>query len=306
MDRPTLTAPRSHTQTLEPSTDVVRRRAVPAVAANGENACLFQVHPTDKDMGSRHVVSGQPFLIGRDPSCQVCLDDDYVSRFHAQLALKEGNYYVADCRSTNGTFVNDEPTFLRQLHYGDSIQIGRHIFRFLSGNNVETLYHEEIARLVITDALTGIGNLRCFRDFLGRELCRAERYARPLSLALLDIDRFKEISDRLGRLAGDYVLRELACRLRGTVRREDLLARHGEEEFAAVFRECSAGQAAVAAERMRRIVAAEPFRHHDERIHVTISVGIAALQPGMSADELIQLADANLYRARAGQNRVVV
>ena len=103
------------------------------------------------------------------------------------------------------------------LRDGDLIKIGRTIFKFLTGGNIENAYHEEIYRLTTVDGLTQIFNKRYFLDTLEREIARAHRYRRPLSLVMFDIDHFKKVNDSFGHLAGDYVLKHLAQ----TVRDED-------------------------------------------------------------------------------------
>src|SRR5262249_13397683 len=157
------------------------------------------------------------------------------------------------------------------------------------------------------DALTEIHNKRYLLEFLDRELVRATRHRRPLSLVLLDIDHFKTVNDRLGHLAGDYALRELAGRVKTNVRLDELFARYGGEEFALVRPETTTEGAAQLAERVRRVVEEGPFHFEGEAFPVTISLGVATTlgRDGMKPAELIQMADAKLYQAKSeGRNRV--
>ena len=119
---------------------------------------------------------------------------------------------LRDLGSTNGTYVNDELVDEYVLRDGDLIKIGRTIFKFLAGGNIENAYHEEIYRLTTIDGLTQIFNKRYFVETLEREIGRAQRYRRALSLVMFDIDHFKKINDSYGHLAGDYVLKQLARR----------------------------------------------------------------------------------------------
>ena len=181
---------------------------------------------------------------------------------------------MEDLGSTNGTLVNDEPIDgPRQLHNGDQLRFGSSIFKFIAGGNVEALYHEEIYRLMITDGLTGAATQRAFLEFLDRELLRAKRHARPLSLVMLDIDRFKEVNDRHGHLAGDDVLRGVAAAIREEVRGDELFARYGGEEFAVVLPETVLEDAARFCERVRAKVETQTFAWKEHVLHVTISVG---------------------------------
>src|SRR5207247_3830386 len=136
-------------------------------------------------------------------------------------------YYAVDLQSTNGTFVNDVPASICKLKDGDYLRVGNCIYRFLAGGNVEAEYHEEIYRLTIIDALTGIHNKRYLLEFLDRELARSARHHRPLSLVMLDIDRFKAVNDELGHLAGDFTLRELLSLAKEAIRKEELCVRYG-------------------------------------------------------------------------------
>src|SRR5207248_4152461 len=105
---------------------------------------------------------------------------------------------------------------------------------------------------------------------------RARRYGRPLSLVLLDLDHFRALNDRLGRIAGDQTLRAVAAVAGPLVRKDELLARYGGEEFAAVLPETDAGPAALCGERLRRAVEQRPFEWEGQRYAVTVSVGVGA------------------------------
>jgi diguanylate cyclase (GGDEF)-like protein len=138
----------------------------------------------------------------------------------------------------------------------------------------------------------------------GGELARSERYGRPLSLVLLDIDDFKAVNDRWGHVAGDNTLRELAACVRTAVRKEELFARYGGEEFAVVLPETTCEAAAAFAERARAEVAAHEFRCDGDRYPLTISLGVAGtLGEPQTSQELIRRADQALYQAKsAGKN----
>jgi diguanylate cyclase (GGDEF)-like protein len=124
---------------------------------------------------------------------------------------------------------------------------------------------------------------------------------------MFDIDHFKAINDKHGHLTGDYVLREMSRRLLGRVRREELLARYGGEELAAVLPEIDLDGARVFGEQLRRIIADTPFEYEGDTFPVTVSVGIACVEgEDVDVSSFIKVADDNLYRAkREGRNRVV-
>jgi diguanylate cyclase (GGDEF)-like protein len=126
-------------------------------------------------------------------------------------------------------------------------------------------------------------------------------------LLLIDLDHFKAFNDRHGHLAGDCCLREVVGAMRGQLSRYDLLARFGGEEFAILLASRTDTQAHAMAERVRAAIAGHVFMVGDVATRVTISVGVAALVPGMSALDVIATADAALYEAKnAGRNRVRV
>lgn len=279
-----------------------------AVSAACRDACLIHIYPSGPSMGRRYPLSaGSAVLIGRGGDCAISIDDQSVSRRHAHIELTAQGFLSQDLNSTNGTFVNDRPISRQLLRDGDYLRVGNSIYRFLAGGNIEAEYHEEIYRLAIIDALTEIPNKRYLMEFLGRELARAQRHQRSLSLLLFDIDRFKAINDGHGHLCGDHVLREMAQRLKTTIRSDELLARYGGEEFAVVLPECAREDALGVGERVRTLVASHRFRFDGQPIPVTVSVGVASVASDepIRPDELIDRADEKLYEAkRGGRNRV--
>jgi diguanylate cyclase (GGDEF)-like protein len=167
---------------------------------------------------------------------------------------------------------------------------------------------EETRQLAITDELTGLANHRQFYHQLAREVRRAQRYRRPLTLLMLDLDHFKEYNDRYGHLAGDQALHETAEVLRRNARDVDILARYGGEEFAIILPETDLERAVIQAERTRGAIASHAFRGRESNPQgdLTVSIGVAALTPTMrKIEELVHDADQALYRAKSqGRNRL--
>ncbi|MEJ5328862.1 MAG: diguanylate cyclase [Desulfobaccales bacterium] len=170
--------------------------------------------------------------------------------------------------------------------------------------------NREIARLAVTDPLTGVYNRRYLMENLPRELARARRYHRPLGLILCDLDHFKAINDTFGHGVGDDVLKEFTRRVSGQVRQGvDWLARYGGEEFVMVLPETGLPGCLALARRLLNRVAATPFVTAAGPVPVTASFGVVAVAPGEpgapSAEALLAQADACLYQAKAGgRNRV--
>jgi diguanylate cyclase (GGDEF)-like protein len=275
-------------------------------SSRGGEGCLVEIY--GQELGRRIPLAGGVFEIGRSTKCDLCIDQDSVSRHHARIARsRDGRYTVADLGSTNGTYVNDAAVEERVLVDGDQMKIGRTIFKFMFGTNIEASYHEEIYRLMTVDGLTQLFNRRFFNETLEREVNRCKRYTRPLSLLIFDIDHFKLVNDKFGHVAGDALLRQLALVVKPRLRREDILARVGGEEFAAILPEIERAGALAVAEKIRDVVATSHFAFEELVMPCTVSIGVAELdvQSG-EAKELYAAADAALYRAKSsGRNQVM-
>lgn len=259
-----------------------------------------------QDLGRKYNLDAPTLVLGRSSKCDVQIDQESVSRAHSKIINGGKSIRIRDLGSTNGTYVNDEPIEERALEDGDLIKIGRTIFKFLSGGNIERAYHEEIYRLTTIDGLTQIFNKRYFTESLEREIARSNRYRRDMSLVMFDLDHFKAINDTYGHLAGDQVLKTLALTIKAKIRREDLFARYGGEEFAIVLPEIDGYNAHQFAEKIRRIVENTEIVFEGTRIPVTISMGVATLEAETSdAASLIKRADERLYEAKkSGRNCV--
>jgi diguanylate cyclase (GGDEF)-like protein len=289
-------------------TRITKVQIVKSKDADGSGACLVLIYPPGPDMGRRWPLVTDEFVVGRGSDCDIQIDRDSVSRRHARVFRQESTWNVEDLNSTNGSYINDLPIQRSPLKDNDFLKIGSAIFKFLSGTGVETSYFEEIYRMTIIDALTGAHNKRYFVEFLEREIARCQRYGRPLSLLMLDIDHFKKINDTHGHLTGDYVLKEMSRRLLGRIRKEELLARYGGEEFAAVLPETDHAGAMKFGEQIRSIVASEPFEYEGDQFKVTVSIGAATLSGEQTIENtaFIKIADDNLYKAKRGGRNCVV
>ncbi len=268
--------------------------------------CLVVIYSSDGRMfGKRHVLGDRPVTLGRGSENTIVLENDSVSRRHCRVEKRGSTYHVVDLDSTNGSYVNDELSKEIQLRRGDQLKVGDSIFKFLSGSDVEAQYHETIYRMTIVDGLTGVNNKRYLMDSLEREIPRARRHARPLSMVMFDIDHFKKVNDSFGHLAGDYVLKEMAGVVKARLRPDDILGRYGGEEFAILLPETSVQGAITIAEELRKLVAEHRFIFEGETIESTISLGCAQLQDGWDALNFIKVADEQLYAAKhAGRNQV--
>ena len=163
--------------------------------------------------------------------------------------------------------------------------------------------YERAAR---TDDLTGLSNRRDMAQHLNQEFSRYERSGNHFSVILIDLDHFKQINDKYGHDAGDFVLTEFARLVRSTCRQSDLPSRWGGEEFLLLLPDTSLLQALSMAERLRRNVELHDFVHKGQRIPLTLSAGVCSISQFHAIEELLKQADIHLYDAKMkGRNQIV-
>jgi len=167
--------------------------------------------------------------------------------------------------------------------------------------------NKRLELLSITDGLTKLYNHRYFQDEMARAFEESQRYQRPLSLAIIDIDFFKKVNDTYGHAVGDDVLKAVAKLFQESIRSTDLAARYGGEEFAVMMPETDLDDAMAFAEKIRTLIETTPFPTAAGPLGVTVSIGLAAVPRTKihAAKELVIAADKALYRAkRGGRNQV--
>jgi diguanylate cyclase (GGDEF)-like protein len=167
----------------------------------------------------------------------------------------------------------------------------------------------DLERLATTDYVTGLINRRLASALFEREVVRSRRACTPLAAILMDLDRFKAINDTYGHEAGDAVLRGVAPAIAARLRTSDIVARYGGDEFLFVLPDTDVPGAELLAEEVRRLVQRTPVKHGAAELAVTVSLGLAVLEPGqhLTVDQLVRRADEAMYRAKKlGGNRVAV
>jgi diguanylate cyclase (GGDEF)-like protein len=166
------------------------------------------------------------------------------------------------------------------------------------------LAEEELRRLAATDKLTGAYNRTKCHEILEREIERVKRHNQPLSIIIFDIDHFKEVNDRYGHSAGDYVLKTIADIVRESIRKIDYFVRWGGEEFMIISSETNLKDVSALAERIREIIESSTFEDVGK---VTVSFGVTEFRENDTEDSLIKRADDAMYEAKKkGRNRVEV
>lgn len=300
---------RQSARAAERDTLIEGLRGQPAPSAPPVRAAVF-LRTDKRGCGQLMPLSLARTRLGRSWQADARIEDDAVSRLHAEVSVDGGHFIIADLGSANGTFVNERRVERVRLDDGNIVRLGSRVtLRFSVMEEDEKRALSYLHELGHYDPLTRVYNRRYLTQHLASELAFAERHHTALSLILIDIDRFKTVNDNHGHQAGDRVLEEVAALAAGQIRTEDVIARYGGEEFMIVLRGTPIIGAEVLAERVRRQVSQTAIEiSGGPALHVTLSAGCASLEctGGVRVDELIRLADQRLYRAKgAGRNRVV-
>lgn len=294
------------------STMAIERSALDTGRFHKNHATLVVVQGTE--IGRNYRLRRGPMIIGRGFGAEVRLPDDLVSREHARIDFawdpgkQAATYHLVDLGSTNHTFVNTARVESVELREGDKIQIGDTVLKFVLLDDIEAKFHEEIRNRISFDQLTGLLTKESLYLALEMELKRCLRYELPLTVLMMDLDRFKSVNDTRGHLMGSHVLAEVGRLIRETIRTADVAARYGGEEFVAYLSETPTLGAGQAAERIRKAIEAHPFTLDGVTIPVTISIGISSCpEHGRDIQALVGRADRALYRAKeSGRNRVCI
>jgi two-component system cell cycle response regulator len=263
-----------------------------------------------ENLGSVVPLREGEMLFGRSMDCKVVVNDGEVSRHHARLRVTAGDpptVMVEDLCSTNGTRLNEVALHgPHELRPGDRVGLGSHVYKLVVLDALERAFHQSLLEAGTRDALTGLANRGAIMRELKARFQLAQRYGRPMSLVLVDLDYFKGINDAHGHAAGDAVLRAFAEVATGQLREPDLAGRIGGEEFLILLPETDREGGVVVAERLRQAVEAARVDIAGTRLSFTCSLGVSEIskedrEPG----EALARADAALYHAKEdGRNRL--
>ncbi len=179
--------------------------------------------------------------------------------------------------------------------------------RIISLQNRLVRVYNTLCRMASYDSLTGIYNRRTILDILQREISRSLREGNSLCIAIIDLDDFKRINDTYGHATGDIILREVAYLLESNLRKYDYLGRIGGEEFLIIFSNLTLEEATKVCERLRQAMESHKFEVEDDKIGVTLSIGVSPWDGDMEMDALLKKADDACYKAKfSGKNRVEI
>ncbi|MFH2055943.1 MAG: GGDEF domain-containing protein [bacterium] len=267
-------------------------------------ASLVVLHGSQ--MGASFPLEEQKLSIGRGVDCDIQVEDENVSRKHAEIFVEGDKYSIRDLGSTNGTYVNSRRVAEATLEDGDLVMLSSTVFKFLASSSIENRFFDQMYSMITTDFQTKLHNRRYLASRLEEEVSRARRHHRPLALVIFDLDRFKQVNDTFGHAAGDLLLRKSAQILNSQLRHDDVFARIGGDEFCVLCPETTLQQGLQLAERLRNLMADTTFSFKRQKLTVSISVGVAEFVIEMgSPEELMAAADRALYQAKSeGRDRV--
>ncbi len=257
------------------------------ILANRRTSELFELDP-EKMVGQRptdYYVNPEE----RERLLARVAKEGHVENFEAMLKTATGRVFPA-LLSAQRLHYNGEPAFVVS-----ALDI-----------SAQKAVEEQLRELATRDSLTDCINRRYFMEIAAKELERADRYGNNVSIAMLDVDHFKDINDKYGHAAGDRVLRAIADRCRSALRKTDVLGRFGGEEFVVLFVETGLAEAQRVAERLLARVSEPLSSKEGVPVPVTISAGVVDRRHGETLDSMLKVADEALYQAkREGRNRVV-
>ncbi|WP_169577602.1 GGDEF domain-containing protein [Sinimarinibacterium sp. CAU 1509] len=263
-------------------------------------ACCSASHREEDDTAKRTAAGIRALLEGAD--------DEFLLEYPCHSPAEKRWFIVRA-----SAFTWNEHRFVVVAHENitarKQAEIGLHAAKQELEQTNRLLSHalERETLLARTDALTELQNRRYFMELARLEFAAAERYQQTLSIALLDIDRFKRVNDLYGHQQGDQVLKRMAAILRREIRQSDLSARFGGEEFIVLLRNTDARDAMHQLDRLRTQIEAAEIPAAKQAIRITVSIGVAERQASDSLDTLIGRADAALYRAKAnGRNCTIL
>ena len=266
-------------------------------------ATLVVVQGAEADIG-RRLQCGQPIIVGRDERVEFSLSDGSISRAHCTVErdVETGAYWLVDLGSTNGTTLNGERVQGKaKLSPGDKVFLGASVLRFDLSDSLDLKYHDQLEKIVNTDALTGLTSKRQYDALFAKECQRAQRDQENLTVIVMDMDGLKKINDTYGHQYGSFAITETSRVIRSVLADHGHLTRFGGDEFVGCFPQMGHAEICQLAELTRMQVEQHHFEMDGVTIHPTLSLGIATYpRDTRTPEELFAAADKAMYQAKHG------
>lgn len=259
------------------------------------------------EVGRRYDLNSDEMLISNRKEARIPLPSRPEENYSVLIYRTKGIWSFENRGQPGSVLLNGYINEERELKDGDLLQIGGTVFHFLEGIGIQSNIYAQMIHLTRVDLLTGAYNKAHFGVSLEDWINLSKRHTQSLALIVFDIDHFKKVNDTYGHLVGDAVLKQVAERVLHRVRKGDVFCRNGGEEFALILPETRKDSAVQFAEELRHEIAKEPFLCQDISLSVTISLGVAEYQKGMTKVDFEGAADRAMYAAKhTGRNRVMV
>lgn len=291
------------------------RKVVPPVngAQKAEQSIMLTIiGGNETNFGKHFFLEKMRTVLGRARNVDISILDGKISKIHCEIAVSKNSkgieqICIRDLDSTNGTYVNGEPTSQVGLKAGDKIQIGDTVLQLSYSDEIEKEYHAKLFNFAARDALTGLYNKRFMFNELENCSRIARRSGRSYSIIMIDIDDFKQINDRFGHMPGDEYLKHLAGLITGSLRDQDIAGRIGGEEFLIILPETAIDGAFQLAVRIRKTVEEFVMHHQNSEIRTTISAGVCQYEKTIKdVKEFLDLADQAMYEAKKSEKNKVM
>lgn len=258
--------------------------------------------------GKKFILTTKAVILGRKADkVQVWIDDASVSREHCQIEFNGTQAVVADLGSLNHTYVNDKMVMQSaELNHGDMLRVGNVRLRYFAHGSADQLLFDRIYRMAVQDRMLEIFRRDYLLEKLEEEFRGAKGRNGDLSMAFLDLDKFKSINDTYGHDAGDLVLKEVCKVVKPILRSGDVFGRYGGEEFCIIMPQTGIDAAVALSEKIREAVQAARIDYEGSMIPVTVSIGVGSFVAAMATpQDLIKLADSLVYVSKhGGRNKV--
>lgn len=255
--------------------------------------------------GRQYMLTGEDITIGSAPNAHIRLQGDAASPEEARIFYQRGHWHIKKLDNSLNLFVNGSLAMHHVFRRDAEVfQVGAAKFTFFAGNTHDAGYTQQLYQHSITDPLTGSYRRNVFEQHACEELERCLE-GHPVSLIVIDLDRFHDINEKFGHLGGDAVLKRAVQCIRSQLRKDDILSRWGGEEFAILLPRTHLSQAAEIAERVRSTMQQTSVLFEGEEISATCSAGVTTATHRMTLAAFFQQADDRMLIAKTkGRNRV--